>query len=459
MSDPAIYPKIALADIVVNREQRQRRLVDDGLADSMRKRGLIHPIVLTAGNVLVAGERRLEAAKALGWKDIEFRMFSDLSPVEAEIIELEENIKRKDLDWQDNVRAVQAIHSRYRALDPAWTMAETADAISLSIGSVSKYIRVAKDMATNERVAAASGVMEAWNIICRLDSRAEAEGFDELLVDYTNPVVAAEAAKVLEATGSLPSAPPKPVPVAARPDPVLQTNFLDWAPTYEGMKFNLIHCDFPYGIEVFSGPQARGAEPSQIPYKDDPELFKSLVECLCRETDRLASQSCHLMFWCRLDAGKMEALIRQTFQKLAPSWQFYKFPLIWVKSDNAGIAAEPRFWPRHIYETCLLASRGRRQIVKVVGDAYSAPSDRSLHPSTKPEPMLRHFMSMLVDDQSSVLDPTAGSGAALRAAESLGARSILGLEIDPGFADSANREIRKQRALRGASQQVRGAVA
>lgn len=453
------YPKIAIADVRVEREQRQRRVVDDGLADSMKRRGLIHPIVLTDGNLLVAGERRLEAAKSLGWDSIEFRLFSSLTPVEAQIIELEENVKRKDLDWQDNVKAVQAIHALYRALDSSWTMGETADSVGLHLGSVSKYIRVARELAAgNERVQAATGVQEAWNIIGRTDSRAEAEGYDELLVDYTQPEVREVAAKVLEATGALPSAPaPKVTSLQLRPDPIECRSFLDWAPAYDGPKFNLIHCDFPYGIELFSGPQARGAEPTLVPYKDDPALFQSLVECLCHNTERLASQSAHLMFWCRLDGGKAEVPLRELFRKLAPSWTFYKFPLIWVKSDNSGISSEPKFWPRHVYETCLLASRGRRQIVKVVGDAYSAPSDRSLHPSTKPEPMLRHFMTMLVDDQSSVLDPTAGSGAALRAAESLGARSIFGLELDPGFAESANREIRKQRALRGAALQVKAA--
>ena len=57
--------------------------------------------------------------------------------------------------------------------------------------------------------------------------------------------------------------------------------------------------------------------------------------------------------------------------------------------------------------------------------------------SAKPEPVLRHFFRMFVDENSTVLDPTCGSGTALRAAESLGAAHILGIEVNKEFAERA----------------------
>jgi DNA modification methylase len=53
------------------------------------------------------------------------------------------------------------------------------------------------------------------------------------------------------------------------------------------------------------------------------------------------------------------------------------------------------------------------------------------------EPMLRHFFRMFVDDSTSMLDPTCGSGTALRAANELDAAHVLGLEINPEFAEDA----------------------
>ena len=60
------------------------------------------------------------------------------------------------------------------------------------------------------------------------------------------------------------------------------------------------------------------------------------------------------------------------------------------------------------------------------------------HLSPKPEPVLRHFFKMLIDEHSVVLDPTCGSGTALCAAKSLGAAHILGIEIDKDYAERAS---------------------
>jgi DNA modification methylase len=58
--------------------------------------------------------------------------------------------------------------------------------------------------------------------------------------------------------------------------------------------------------------------------------------------------------------------------------------------------------------------------------------------SIKPEPVLREFFRMFVDEFTTMLDPTCGSGTALRAAEGLGAKRVLGIEIDKEFVDRAN---------------------
>ena len=52
--------------------------------------------------------------------------------------------------------------------------------------------------------------------------------------------------------------------------------------------------------------------------------------------------------------------------------------------------------------------------------------------------MLKHFFEMFVDDTTKMLDPTAGSGNALRAASSMNAKLVVGLEINPEICDAAN---------------------
>jgi len=51
----------------------------------------------------------------------------------------------------------------------------------------------------------------------------------------------------------------------------------------------------------------------------------------------------------------------------------------------------------------------------------------------KPTAMLRHFMQMIVDEYTFMLDPTCGSANALKAAQALNAGSVLGIERDEEF--------------------------
>jgi len=79
------------------------------LKESMRKHGLINPVTINNKNQLLAGYRRLMAAKELGWNEIECSMVSANSSLEKFDIEVEENIVRKnfapvELEWIEERR-------------------------------------------------------------------------------------------------------------------------------------------------------------------------------------------------------------------------------------------------------------------------------------------------------------------------------------------------------------------
>jgi len=87
-----------------------------------------------------------------------------------------------------------------------------------------------------------------------------------------------------------------------------------------------------------------------------------------------------------------------------------------------------------MYEAAFFCTRGRLPIVQSVDNVRSAPTVKGRHMSEKPEEMLRHFFRMIVSEHTMMLDPTCGSGSALRAAQSLMARRVLGLEVNSEFA-------------------------
>ena len=77
------------------------------LIDSLRKHGLMSPLVITKNNELIAGHRRIASAKVLGWKSIDVMVLDKISELEKLELEIEENVARKDFseDELEDARA------------------------------------------------------------------------------------------------------------------------------------------------------------------------------------------------------------------------------------------------------------------------------------------------------------------------------------------------------------------
>jgi ParB/RepB/Spo0J family partition protein len=451
------FKRILLEDVVVDRSERQRRIIystegkflnADGLIESIRARGVYNPIIVTREHVLVAGERRLEASRVLGLRDIPVRFADELSPIEARIIELEENLKRSDLGWRDEVAAISALHDAYVETEPSWSQQKTANSLSYPETGVSMILRVAQDL-EDPLINRATTYREAYNVLMRRDSRRIDDAITEITQAGMALFPASEGGARVEldaATGG-----EQPQPKAEEPKSIINGDFIEWAKYYEGQKFNFLHCDFPYGTNVFGGNQSGRTRWGT--YDDQPHLYEDLITALCTNLDRLLAPSAHILFWLPADIRKQINTLEQ-FRQQAPDLIFWPKPVVWLKTDNVGIMQDPKRGPRHVYETALIATRNDRAIIRPTSDAYGAPTDKTYHPSAKPEPVLRYFMQMFIDENSRVLDPTCGGGSALRAAEALGAQYVLGVELDTEHYEAAVHAMKQFRTLRRAAGKV-----
>jgi DNA modification methylase len=79
------------------------------------------------------------------------------------------------------------------------------------------------------------------------------------------------------------------------------------------------------------------------------------------------------------------------------------------------------------------------------------PNEKNAHPSQKPYAFMTWLVGRLTDAGQTILDPFAGSGTTLVAAQSLG-RKWIGIEISPEYC-----EIAKKR-LEGTIRQIEGQV-
>ena len=89
--------RMAVDDIILNLRVR-KNLGDIGtLMESMKNHGLLNPITVTNKGELIAGHRRLESAKRLGWEYIDVLILDEQGAIEKLEIEIEENVQRKAL--------------------------------------------------------------------------------------------------------------------------------------------------------------------------------------------------------------------------------------------------------------------------------------------------------------------------------------------------------------------------
>src|SRR5690606_22240670 len=131
------FRSVPIDSIYVDRDKRQRREITnvEELADSIRRNGLINPPTITREGELIAGERRWTACRLLGWTHIPVQYIDDLNEYERQAIELEENIKRTDLTWQEECAAIKRYYE-LRKDEAGWGLQSTADALGVSLAKV-----------------------------------------------------------------------------------------------------------------------------------------------------------------------------------------------------------------------------------------------------------------------------------------------------------------------------------
>jgi ParB/RepB/Spo0J family partition protein len=330
---------VQISSITFDRTARQRSEIDvSDILESVRRRGILTPICITESGRLIFGERRLTAAKQCGHTEILARIAPDsLSEIDLETLELEENIMREDLSWQDRARAVYRLWQLYE--QP--TQTAFAKMTGYDSSTISRYLDAAQEMLKgNERVSNAPTLNKAVNVTVRQRERE------------TNHALA----DIIDTVGGS-----QPPPLEVEVPSLLNLDFHSWAQTYSGLKFNVIHCDFPYGINLHESDQLQVDAPgTHQTYNDTEDTFWQLCETLASCRNNFLSHSAHMIFWYSM---KFQVQVMDFMRNRLPEWTFDDYPLVWMKSDNRGIAPDVERRPRRIYETALFGWRGERKLV------------------------------------------------------------------------------------------------
>ncbi len=440
--------------IQVIRENRQRTQLNiTSLLDSIREKGVINPIIVKEISPtpnpqnsqilftydLVAGESRLEVCKQLNL-NIPCRLLNNLDPIEAQIIEFEENHKRTQISWKDEILTIGNIHKSLLEKNPNHTQLETSKLLSIPTPTLSNTLYIYDNI--NEKILTyAENFNQALGLLNKFKPKKVEELKQNLNKLTSNPIP--------EYLKSKPN-PPKIIrlnfetndsqhtshvvpshvtnsqiinfqPIPEHP-PILNQNFLDWIKTYSGPKFNLIHCDFDSSNE---------------------ENFWVIFISFLGNLSKLLDNQAHILFWFNFNyLSRIQTNFKSLDLEIIPE------PFIWFKSDtnqtqSFGLS------PKQTYEACLIINYGNKPYLKQIQNIYHTPRDsKPICNNQKSIPMLKYLFRTFVNKNTNLFDPTCGSASALLAAEELNSKSILGLEINQERYLKSLQKIIKTREIR-----------
>lgn len=458
MSSPVSHEfhRISVDKVLIPHDRQRREVGNVGeIAESIQRLGLINPITVTRDLRLVAGFTRLSAYQMLGrhepanlkWKTISAQFVDELEPHQLKLIELEENIRRTDLTWQDESLAIL---SYYELRGEDYSVAQLAKDTGIGERNVFIRLQVARGIRSgDENVKAAGSLSAAYSVVQRKLNVAAEEETQRFLAAEATPSLQSILDGVPEIGQETPQdapqstiaigqmSPPRPAPRRAPYEDLPDArvgDFKEFAQSYNGPLFHFVHCDFPYGVGHDTSDQ--GAATKHRTYSDSDSDYWSLVDALVDASPRLLAKNAHILFWFSM------VNYTQTQKRFERAGFFVNpFPLIWYKSDRIGIVPDVKRRPRQVYETALLITKGDRPLIAPLPNCVAERANKrhAQHTSEKPEAMLRQFFKMLVDSQTRVFDPTCGSGSALSASIRLGAESVFGMDLDPANIRTATR--------------------
>jgi ParB/RepB/Spo0J family partition protein len=302
-----------ISSIVVGRRHRRDLGDVDGLAASIAELDLLHPVVVTPDNKLIAGERRLEACKVLGWSQVPVTVVALDAIARGEFAE---NTQRKDFTLSEAVAIKRALEpleraeakQRMRAGKPSEKFSE-GNALDKIAAVVGKH---------RTTIAKAEAIVDA--------AEAEPERFGKLVEDMDRSGRVNGAFRRLRNIKQAEAIRAEPPPLPNRGP------------------YRVAICDVPWPYEVDDDdPAHRGAWPF-------PTM--SIDQLCAMPVASLMHRDSIMFFW------TINFHMRQAFSIL-DAWGFEKTPTIltWAK-DRMGNG----HWLRGQTEHAILAVRGKPTI-------------------------------------------------------------------------------------------------
>ena len=418
--------KVPIREIFIAPD-RQRKTVKESavaeLAVSIQAKGLLHPIVVVPINSvrfpdisphlkyqLVAGYRRLLACALLKIPEIEVNFRDDITDqLDQEEIELDENLMRENLPWQEEVKAKSRLVDLRKA-KYGDSIRDVAEKVGESRGELWEDQRLAKAIELIPELANSKNKTQAQNKLRLLQRRETLTKAAVALQTGTGDPELLSALRSFE-------------------HKVILGDAVTEAKKLATGTYHCIVTDPPYGINLDEGETKKG-NPHPAVYHDDTYDIMDLFAQIIPEAYRVLQENTHAYFFFDIKQyARIFRLLTDAGFKVDP------IPLLWVKPGSGQVNHPDSRWGSG-YEACFFCRKGSRALLKqgqsnvLLHDPV--PSNRKIHPVEKPVSLLRQLIESSTAPGEIVIDFFGGSGSTAEAAIQTG-RNFLTYEKDPAY--------------------------
>lgn len=404
------------------------------LKTSLGSRGQFQPIVIRREknkkqlHDLVAGERRLNAAKELGWVDIGYTFLDRVDDLTAKEIELEENLCRKSFTPEEEVKAILDIHKLKCAkygqsvssvpggTAKEWTLQDTADSLGISKASLILYITVAKhleDMPLVGETLRREGLVAAHKIV-RHNMELQA-------TSLMSSMATASMEKDLEgdSAGSAAS-------ILAAATKLVDSMWFHGDCTVLIKKLpdksiHLIYTDPPYGIEI---DKVKSKEFKADVYTNDtPQAWVKIWDVLSPELYRVAADNSYAFVWI-----SWEMLDILANMMIKAGWRMAPLPFVWARQGVGAQSLNPSRYLASSVDFALIFMKGDPMLAKEgqpnSSIARALPDIMKTHPLERPLELVLDNIQTFALPGSVVLDCFGGGASTAKACLAGGMRNI-----------------------------------
>lgn len=398
---------IAIGDILVEDRMRKDFGPIDELAASIKKYGLLQPIVLGfSGDLLVpillAGERRLRAVKRLGFTHLEHSKHyvwrgeegDDDKKMRFKAIELEENLKRKQLTWQEELlgkqQLLQIMQSIYGPPKSGPGKAFGDDKPGFGVAKLATML--------GESQASTSQDLHVAALITQIPQLRSAKSKTEILskMKIAGAVFSMQAAATQRAEARATAGEAAPTKYWTLEEYSFEENKL------ASDSVDLIWSDLPYGSDVTA---AHDKTEIYHEYDDSRESLLKMLNSIATESYRVLRNDRYAVFCFGFNYyPELCSALRLSGFHVNP------VPCIWNKGTKFG--ANPLVAYCIGYEPLLVCWKGNPRFIRPgQSNVFNyPPPDSRVHLVQKPVGLVKQFLEDMTVEDAVVVDWCAGTG-------------------------------------------------